>query len=95
MPSHFLNPYKLLSPGGFAVSRLDSPAAAPASEARVSKSESVGSVPMVIPGAFPLSSAPCEAGKTVTYRADALGELNLEFFQMTDPPVGLFVQVEK
>ncbi|PSN68483.1 glycoside hydrolase [Corynespora cassiicola Philippines] len=95
MPSHFLNPYKLLSPGGFAFSRLDSPAAAPASEARVSKSEPVGSVPMVMPGAFPLSSAPCEAGKTVTYRADALGELNLEFFQMTDPPVGLFVQVEK
>jgi len=85
-------PFRMTTPGGMLVSRLEAPATALTNGVNVGASKPVGAVNLLAPGeAHLVSSAPCEAGARVGYRVDALGALELEYFQMSVPPSGLFV----
>ena len=87
-------PYQLRAPGGIIVSELGHFATVKTSAANVGVSQPVGSINQLIPGKGHLiSSGPCEAGLTVAYQIDALSGLDLQFFQMVTPPLGLFMTV--
>lgn len=87
------HPWHLSTPGGILFSQLETPATALTSSGTVSNSRPIGSVNSLELGGHPVSSAPCEAGTTVGYRADALGALDLQYFQMTSPAAGLYMTV--
>lgn len=54
----------------------------------------VGAVPAIQPGnTYTIASAPCEAGQQVSYKADSLNGLDIDFFQMTSPALGLFMEI--
>jgi glucan endo-1,3-beta-D-glucosidase len=80
-------------PGGIQVSRLDRSANGTASASAVGGSAPVGSVPQLMPGnKYVIQSAPCEHG-LAGYRIDSTGGLDLDFFQMSSPALGLFIEV--
>ncbi|KAF2003008.1 hypothetical protein P154DRAFT_429651, partial [Amniculicola lignicola CBS 123094] len=88
------DPLKLFSPGGISVLRLQNYATADSTYGSAVVGRCVGNVESLTQGQGHLiSSAPCEAGTTVGYRVDALGGLKLEFFQLNNPPLGLFMTV--
>jgi glucan endo-1,3-beta-D-glucosidase len=90
----YVAPYIMLSSGGIGVSRLVGPADGRVSLNSVSGSTLVGNVPRLTPGnKYTLASAPCETGQTVGYRIDSAGGLDLQFFQMISPALGLFMEV--
>jgi glucan endo-1,3-beta-D-glucosidase len=90
----FAAPYTILAPGGIGVSRLARSADGRTSANPASGAASVGSVPRLMPGKkYTIASAPCEAGQMVGYRIDSASGLNLDFFQMTSPALGLFIEV--
>ncbi|KAF1917862.1 glycoside hydrolase superfamily [Ampelomyces quisqualis] len=97
MPSPFpipdIAPVHLRSPGGIAVARLDNTATIPQISANsVGSSTPVGIVSSIQPAnQYTLSSVPCEAGQRVAYQVDSVGGLTMDFFQMTSPPLGLFI----
>lgn len=86
-------PVHLRSPGGIAVARLDNTATIPRISANsVGSSTPVGTIPSIQPAnQYTISSAPCEAGQKVAYQVDSVGGLTMDFFQMTSPPLGLFI----
>ena len=91
-PKH-VAPYTVSSPGGIAVSRLDRPMDERVSASSVGGSTSVGSVPQVMPGnKYVIQSGPCEYGQLVGYRVDSTSGLDLQYFQMTSPALGLFME---
>jgi glucan endo-1,3-beta-D-glucosidase len=87
------HPWHLSTPGGIMFSQLENPVTALTSSGNVGSSWPVGAVNSLESGGHLINSAPCEAGKTVGYRADALGSLDLQYFQMTYPASGLFMTV--
>jgi hypothetical protein len=88
-------PVKVRVGGGVSVSRL---AAAPESDVNaqnVGDGSLVGTVPMVLPAhQYNIASFPCEAGQRVGYQVDSIGGLDMDWFQMTYPALGLFMQVD-
>jgi glucan endo-1,3-beta-D-glucosidase len=89
------HPWHLTTPGGIIFSKLEVPATAISSSDSVSSSSSgpIGAVNSLESGGYLVNSAPCEAGKKLGYRADALGATDLQYFQMTSPVAGLFMTV--
>jgi glucan endo-1,3-beta-D-glucosidase len=90
---HYPSPYTFNIPGGIQLSRLDRPADGTASASAVGGSTPVGSVPQLMPGnKYVIQSGPCEHG-LAGYRIDSTGGLDLNFFQMSSPALGLFMEV--
>ena len=82
------------SPGGISVSRLNNAANARTSTWNTAVGTDVGAVPAILPGnTYTIASAPCEAGQQVGYKADSLNGLDIDFFQMTSPAIGFFVEI--
>lgn len=75
------------------MSRLTNHIATPKINANsVGSSTPIGTVPSVQPASeYTIGSAPCDAGRRVGYQVDAIGGFTMDFFQMTSPPLGLFV----
>ncbi|KAH3976975.1 hypothetical protein HBH98_011590 [Parastagonospora nodorum] len=88
-----LSPAKIRSPGGIIVSRLNGRVASlDVSANNVGSSTPVGTVPSIRPdNQYAVSSMPCEGGQRVAYQIDSTGGLVMDFFQMTSPPLGLFM----
>jgi glucan endo-1,3-beta-D-glucosidase len=87
-------PFTLSSPGGIRVSRLDRPVDGTVSASTASGAEPVGDVPQLLPGSkYMIHNGPCEVDQLVGYRIDSTSGLELEFFQMTSPALGLYVEV--
>lgn len=92
-PSTGLAPFKLQATGGIAVTRLSNDRSTSRISADgVDKSIPVVTVPSIEPAnQYTIASTPCEAGQKVAYQVNAVAGLTIEFFQMTAPPLGLFV----
>jgi hypothetical protein len=61
---------------------------------RAVKSAAQAHTPRLIPGnKYLLESAPCPAGETVEYRLNSIDGLDMHFFQMASPALGLFMEV--
>jgi glucan endo-1,3-beta-D-glucosidase len=87
-------PVKLRVRGGISVSRLANAPGPDVNAQSVSNSSLVGLVPMVSPASqYNIASFPCEAGQRVGYQVDSVGGLDMNWFQMTYPALGLFMQV--
>lgn len=93
LPFGEFSPAKNRAPGGILVSRLRSRVASPHISAdSVGGSTPVGTVPSIQPdNQYVVSSMPCEGGQRVAYQIDSTGGLAMDFFQMTLPPLGLFM----
>jgi glucan endo-1,3-beta-D-glucosidase len=93
LPFADLAPVKIRSPGGISVSRLSSSVATPEISANsVGGATPVGAVPSIqFANQYAVTSMPCEAGQRVAYKVDSTGGLVMDFFQMTSPPLGLFM----
>jgi glucan endo-1,3-beta-D-glucosidase len=91
-----LAPVKIRSPGGINVSRLGSSiiATSEISAESVGSTIPIGTVPSIqFANQYTITSMPCEAGQKVAYQVDSVGSLTMDFFQMTLPPLGLFISV--
>lgn len=89
----YIAPMQINSPGGISISRLDRPATVRTSANSAAGGRVVGVVPALKPGnKYTIASVPCEAGQQVGYKADSLNGLDLSFFQMTSPALGLFME---
>lgn len=90
-----LSPVKMQMPGGILVSSVEQQSAAEnTSTSNVVSSGLVGWIPLVQPGnQYNLVSTPCAAGQRVAYQIESTGGLAMDFFQMTRPPLGLFMSV--
>lgn len=91
-----LAPVKIRSPGGINVSRLSSNRVATPeiSVDSVGSATLVGTVPSIqFANQYTVTSMPCEAGQNVAYQVDSIGGLTMDFFQMTSPPLGLFISI--
>lgn len=89
----YIAPMQISSPGGITVSRLVKSSADGLSASSAARSDVVGAVPALQPGnKYTIASAPCGSGQQVTYRADSLDGLDMDFFQMTSPALGLFME---
>jgi glucan endo-1,3-beta-D-glucosidase len=93
LPFQDLAPVKIRSPGGISVSRLDNhPASQDISASNVGSAAPFGTAPSVqFANQYNVGSAPCEAGQRVAYQVDSTKGLTMDFFQMTSPPLGLFM----
>ncbi|KAL1602525.1 hypothetical protein SLS60_005941 [Paraconiothyrium brasiliense] len=84
---------KINSPGGISISRLDKSATAMTSASSITGGTVVGAVPALQPGnKYTIASTPCQAGQQVSYKADSLNGLDISFFQLTSPALGLFME---
>lgn len=82
------------APGGIVVSQLAIPASEGTTARTVGAARPLGSVVMLTQGQrYSISSAPCEAGQTVGYQISAVGGLDMHYFQIVKPPLGLFVTI--
>lgn len=92
-PPGGLAPYSIKTPGGINVSRLTNHIATPKLNANsVGSFTPLGTVPSIQPASeYTLGSMPCDGGQRVGFQMDAIGGLTMDFFQMTSPPLGLFV----
>lgn len=90
-----MSPVKIRSPGGITVSSVDEQvASADVSAKNVGSSTLVGWVPTIGPAnQYDIASVPCAAGQRVAYQVESVGGLAMDFFQMTSPPLGLFMLV--
>lgn len=90
-----MSPVKIRSPGGIIVSSVGQQAAsADISASNVVSSGVVGWIPSVSPSnQYDLASFPCPAGQRVAYQVESTGGLAMDFFQMTMPPLGMFMSV--
>lgn len=87
-------PVKIRVPGGISVSELNNQVPAEVSAKMVGSSSPVGSVPLVQFGQeYNIASAPCKVGQRVGYQVDSLYGLSMDWFQMANPPLGLFMLV--
>lgn len=84
----YIAPLNIAASGGLSVSSLGKSV-----NAAIGANLVVGTVPNLIPGnKYTLASAPCEAGQRVGYKADSLNGLDITFFQMASPALGLFLE---
>lgn len=81
-----LAPLHIQAPGGIEVSRLRNTVSPNASVVGTIGSVALGSQ-------YDVASFPCESGQTVRYQVDSIGGLTMDWFQMTNPPAGLFMLV--
>ncbi|KAF2204364.1 glycoside hydrolase [Delitschia confertaspora ATCC 74209] len=89
----FWTPYQITSPGGINVIQLDSPATVTTNARIAGNGTLVGTVPQLNKGQFyKVATLPCQSG-TIGYKVDSLDGLNMQFFQVNAPPLGLFVMV--
>ncbi|KAH6642565.1 glycoside hydrolase superfamily [Boeremia exigua] len=90
-----MSPFKIRSPGGIIVSGVNQQVvSAQISANDIGSLGMVGWVPFVQPAnQYEIASVPCAAGQRVAYQAESAGGLAMDFFQMTTPPLGLFVSV--
>lgn len=90
-----MSPVKLRSPGGIIVSSVGQQAASAEISANdVGSSSVIGWVPSIEPAnQYNIASIPCAAGRRVAYQIESIGGLAMDFFQMTTPPLGLFMSV--
>ncbi|KAJ4312106.1 hypothetical protein N0V94_007627 [Neodidymelliopsis sp. IMI 364377] len=90
-----MSPVKVRSPGGITVSSVGQQAASAEISANdVGSSKLVGWVPSIEPAnQYDIASVPCAAGQRVAYQVESIGGLAMDFFQMTSPPLGLFMSV--
>ncbi|KAL5419134.1 hypothetical protein PMIN06_005365 [Paraphaeosphaeria minitans] len=89
----YIAPMQINSPGGISISRLDKLATVRTSASSAASGTVVGAVAALQPGnKYTIASAPCEAGQQVSYKAESLNGLDLSFFQMTSPALGLFME---
>jgi glucan endo-1,3-beta-D-glucosidase len=88
-----LSPVIMRSPGGISVSRLsDGVAVSDINASHVGISVLLSVVTSIQPNnQYAIVSMPCEAGQRVAYQVDSVGGLNMDFFQMTSPALGLFM----
>lgn len=87
-------PFTMRASGGIAVSQLMIPASQDTTARTVGAVRPIGSVGLLAQGRGHLiSSGPCEAGKTVGYQVSAVGGLDLHYFQLVKPALGLFVTI--
>ncbi|KAJ4369847.1 hypothetical protein N0V83_005611 [Neocucurbitaria cava] len=87
-------PARISALGGISVSRLNNQVSAEVSVKDVGASNPVGIVPVIQFGQqYNVASGPCEAGQRVGYQVDSLYGLSMDWFQMTNPPLGLFMLV--
>ena len=87
-------PLKISALGGISVSRLSNQVSTEISPRDVRSSDPIGSVTSVLPGhQYNFPSVSCEAGQEVGYQVDSLFGLTMNWFQMTNPPIGLFMLV--
>lgn len=81
-----LSPVKIRSPGGIAVLSVNANGAV--------GSKLIGQVPSIEPAnQYKIASMPCAAGQTVMYKIESTSGLDMEFFQMTSPPLGPFMSI--
>lgn len=94
-PFAALAPAQIRSPGGISVARLGRRAAlAEMSTSSVGASSPVGSAPSIgAEGQYNIANFSCEAGQRTAYQVDSIGGLDMNFFQMISPPLGLFMSV--
>ncbi len=89
-----LAPVQIRAPGGISVARLSNPISATADANDIGSVIPVGMVGSVQMGnQYTIASAPCQAGQKVAYEVDSLFGLTMNWFQMTNPPLGLFILV--
>ncbi|KAJ4362636.1 hypothetical protein N0V95_001441 [Ascochyta clinopodiicola] len=88
-------PVKVRSPGGITVSSVGQQVASSEISANnVGNTQLIGWIPSIEPGnQYNVASVPCAAGQRVAYQLDSTGGLTMDFFQMTAPPLGLFMSV--
>ena len=88
-------PVQYKTSGGIAVSQLDQLATETTSFSTVGASRPVGSVGLLAKGtANPIASFPCPEGTQVGYIVDGIGGLDLQFFEIIIPALGLFMTPE-
>lgn len=87
--------FTLKSSGGVHVTKLNTVATPSTTYSNVGAGSEAGSVASVQPGnSYVVASGPCAAGQAVSYKADATGGLDLEYFQNYNPsPIGMYVTV--
>lgn len=92
-PSEFpdLAPYRIRTPGGISVFHSSTQAGV---EGDIGGSTPIGGVASLQPGQqYNIATTPCEAGQRVAYQVESIYGLNMDWFQMTNPPLGLFMLV--
>jgi glucan endo-1,3-beta-D-glucosidase len=88
-------PVKVRVYGGISVSRLANVPGSDVNAQSIGNGSLIGVVPMVLPShQYNIASFPCEAGQRVGYQVDSIGGLDMNWFQMTYPALGLFMQVD-
>ncbi|KAF1926872.1 glycoside hydrolase family 17 protein [Didymella exigua CBS 183.55] len=94
-PWQDISPVKIRSPGGIIVSSVGQQStSADISASNIVSTGVVGWVPSVQPAnQYNLASFPCAAEQKVAYQIESAGGLTMDFFQMTVPPLGLFMSV--
>lgn len=95
-PSEFpdLAPYRMRAPGGISVSRLTNSDLIAGNSGDIGGSAPVGGVASLQPGQqYSIATMPCEASQRVAYQVDSISGLNMDWFQMINPPLGLFMLV--
>ena len=89
-----LAPVKIMTPGGFSVSRLANQVPGNVTAQSVGGSILVGAIGILEPASrYNIASFPCEAGQRVGYQVDSIGGLAMNWFQMTYPALGMFMLV--
>jgi len=87
-------PVQIRTLGGISVSRLANQVPDTVSMQSVGNSSLVGVVQLIEPThQYNVASFPCEAGQRVGYQVDSINGLDMNWFQMTYPALGLFMQV--
>jgi hypothetical protein len=87
-------PIQVRAPGGISVSRITNQVPDTVSTQNVGNSNLVGVVQLVQPARqYNVASFPCEAGQQVRYQVDSIGGLDMNWFQMTYPALGLFMLI--
>ncbi|KAF1834656.1 glycoside hydrolase [Decorospora gaudefroyi] len=90
--SSFAAPVQVRALGGINVSRLDQTPNDNVNAAHIGSGDWLGTVTMVQPGRqYNIASFPCEAGQRIGYLMDSIGGLEMNWFQMVNPALGLFM----
>ncbi|KAI4638259.1 hypothetical protein J4E93_010258 [Alternaria ventricosa] len=87
-------PVQIRTPGGISVSRLANQVSDTVSMQSVGNSSLLGVVQSIEPAhQYNVASFPCESGQRVSYQVDSINGLDMNWFQMTYPALGLFMLV--
>jgi glucan endo-1,3-beta-D-glucosidase len=88
----FWTPFEISSPGGLNFIQLNNLASTTTSRCNVSDGVGVGRIDQLRPGQrYTVSTAACQAGQGIGYELESIGGLDLRFFQLQIPPLGLFI----